>query len=295
MFVHDIALSNSVYRWDCMLTRVQFLEGRWLCTGNGLGLPRNLLDTFMGLVVRESKAARKQPAEYLRANSSRWHREVKQMALRNLAGLKVVNREGEEVVLGKSEYTVLDEAALLARLRSAPEIEEGSADAPSKPCFTWLPQLAGERRPMGHIELEDGVLRLEAMSRTRQQTLRGMVESLAGDLIKHVADHYTTMDEIKAGALNRETEPPPQHAPPTGERKEALEQFLHSHYATWPDDKLPALGGKSARQAMRTKAGRQSVIDLLRQMENAEARKRTKGEPTYDFNILRRELGLPEE
>jgi hypothetical protein len=293
MFVHDISMSNSIHRWDCLLARVQFLEGRWLFTGNGDGVPRDLLDTFMGIVTREAKAAKRSPVDFLRANSNRWHREARQLAARRLAGIKVVNREGEEVSLGKSEYEVSDEAALLARLRNAAEIEEGSAEVSPNPWFTWLPEIGGERRPMGHLELEDGRLRLEGMSRTRLQTLRGMVEALAGDLLKHRGDHYTSMEEIKASALSRAPAAP--GPPPTEEMQKALALAISAHYATWPDDKLPALGGKSAREAVRTKAGRQSVIDLLRTMENAEERKRRLGEPAYDFNIIRRELGLLEE
>jgi len=74
-----------------------------------------------------------------------------------------------------------------------------------------------------------------------------------------------------------------------------IQEYLAQHYARWPDDNLPALGGKSARQAVKDPAGRKAVIDLLRMMENGEERKQAAGAPSYDFNIIRRELGLPEE
>jgi len=35
-FVHDISSSHTMHRWDCLLVRIQFLEGRWLMTGNGM-------------------------------------------------------------------------------------------------------------------------------------------------------------------------------------------------------------------------------------------------------------------
>jgi hypothetical protein len=46
---------------------------------------------------------------------------------------------------------------------------------------------------------------------------------------------------------------------------------------------------------VKTAAGRQEVIELLRMMENANQDKTSGGEMAYDFNIIRRELGLPEE
>ena len=67
------------------------------------------------------------------------------------------------------------------------------------------------------------------------------------------------------------------------------------HYARWPDDPLPALGGKTARQAVKTKAGRQAVLELIRDMEHDEAREARQGQPAFDFTGLRKTLGLEEE
>jgi len=54
-----------------------------------------------------------------------------------------------------------------------------------------------------------------------------------------------------------------------------LKEHLRAHYRAWPDMKLPALKGKTPRQAMRTKDGREMVEALLldlEQMERREAR-----------------------
>jgi hypothetical protein len=68
--------------------------------------------------------------------------------------------------------------------------------------------------------------------------------------------------------------------------RELLLKLKGEHYAKWPDQSLPALHGKTARQA---------VIDLLRTMENGEERLRKEGRPAYDFSRLRKELGIAEE
>ena len=67
------------------------------------------------------------------------------------------------------------------------------------------------------------------------------------------------------------------------------------HYATWPDDPLPALGGKTARQAVKTKAGRKAVLDLIRDFEHGEAREAKSGQPAFDFRPMRKTLGLEED
>jgi hypothetical protein len=52
---------------------------------------------------------------------------------------------------------------------------------------------------------------------------------------------------------------------------------------------VPALAGKSPRQAARSKRGREKVDLVLRTMENFEQRA---GDPPFDFGPLRRGLGL---
>lgn len=292
-FVHDISSSRSLHRWDCLLVRLQFLEGRWLMTGNGINVPRNTLNALVEFVERESRKAKQDAAEFVRANSHRLHRVLRDVFERNLAGIRVVNNEGEEISIGNAEYQVSDKAAVVAKFRSVEELEE---DAPGAESFTWLQPMGGERRPFGHLEFAGDTLRLEAMSRTRLETLRGLVEFHASSLMKHLGDHYTTVDEIKQSVLRGEK----SHAPAvqreiSAEERQALQEMLHKHYASWVNDSLPALGGKTPRQAIRSRAGRDSVIQLLRLMENGESRKSAQDEPVYDFNIIRRELGLPEE
>jgi hypothetical protein len=46
---------------------------------------------------------------------------------------------------------------------------------------------------------------------------------------------------------------------------------------------------------VKTGAGRQEVIELLRTMENGEERLRKEGQPAYDFSRVREELEIGEE
>jgi hypothetical protein len=72
-------------------------------------------------------------------------------------------------------------------------------------------------------------------------------------------------------------------------------QMKANHYARWPDDPLPALGGKTARQAVKTPAGRKAVLDLIRDMEHGEARGAKQGDLAFDFTPLRKTLGLDKD
>jgi hypothetical protein len=62
------------------------------------------------------------------------------------------------------------------------------------------------------------------------------------------------------------------------------------HYADWVDVPLPALRGKTPREAVGTKAGKEQVDLLLRDCEYHESR--LSEAERFDFSSIRHELGL---
>lgn len=69
-------------------------------------------------------------------------------------------------------------------------------------------------------------------------------------------------------------------------------QHLRAHYRAWVDMELPALKGKTPRQAMKTGDGREMVEALLLHLEQ-----RKEWQPGFDDDILselRATLGIPE-
>jgi len=54
--------------------------------------------------------------------------------------------------------------------------------------------------------------------------------------------------------------------------REHLANVLGDHWSEWVDTKIPALGGKTPRQAVKTPAGRESVEALLLDAERDAAR-----------------------
>lgn len=94
--------------------------------------------------------------------------------------------------------------------------------------------------------------------------------------------------KTEPAAANRKASDP---VPPEVER-EVVQRFKAEHYAKWPDEALPALGGKTPRQSVQTPEGRRAVEDLLRTFENLERGESRQGGPAFDFSGLRRDLGL---
>jgi hypothetical protein len=64
-------------------------------------------------------------------------------------------------------------------------------------------------------------------------------------------------------------------------------------YAKWADEPIPFLSGKTPRQAIRSKAGRIEVVELLRTYETGEKRQaEAQGRDPVDFGFLWEELGI---
>ena len=78
------------------------------------------------------------------------------------------------------------------------------------------------------------------------------------------------------------------------EEEQLKEQFFDRHYREWIDSPLPALKGKTPRAAAKTKTGLQHVIDLIKDMVNAELRAVKQGSKSspYNFDWLFAELGI---
>lgn len=74
-----------------------------------------------------------------------------------------------------------------------------------------------------------------------------------------------------------------------------LNFLLKQHYREWLDSPLPFLNHKTPREVAKTKKGLQTVIDLLKDMENGDMRAVKQGNRaagSYNFDWLYSELGV---
>ncbi|MGH2670686.1 MAG: hypothetical protein ACRDH5_16520, partial [bacterium] len=222
---------------------------------------------------------------------------------------RVVTAEGDEVVLARVVFDVKDQGAVAAALARHPDLrrqDDGS--------YVWLEaEQAADRRParraargiqltsmrfgggeeprrsLGTVVPEGRRLVLEATSRPRAERGRAMIEALAGSAVAYRATRYQDVGQ----ALKRPPNPAaePSKIPPEVEAK-LLGEFYEQHYRGWLDEPLPALGGRTPRQAADLKSGRGKVISLLKAMENMAERQRRDGRPAYDFGWMWAALGL---
>ena len=222
-----------------------------------------------------------------------WAKAVREEDAAAAAPKKLVNTDGEAFVM-TTDHFELEAAAhgeVRARLTRIEGVEHEEDDEEGARFTIFKPGNAvhahWDNTVMAHLTLASDRLRLETNSVERADRLRAQVEAGCGALLRHrLREHADPLSKAISGRSTQPLEPPP-------EALEALRELKERHYASWSDTPLPALGGKTPRQAAQTRRGRGQVDVLLRSMENSEHR--AGGGAPYDFGPLRRGLGLEGE
>jgi hypothetical protein len=217
--------------------------------------------------------------------------------------------DGEEIVFHRLFFEIdsprraLDALKHLALDQTDDELlEEAELDSDGevrRVAFAW--KVAGnavhrswDNTVHGHIEIDGGELRAEVHSTERAARLRGMLEELLGEGIRHVRTETESVEE----AMSARRASPPASAtserPSWADHPEVLEKIREltaAHYESWVTDEIPALGGLTPLEAVRDRIGREKVEILISDME----RSGPEAEPPIDVGVfarMRERLGL---
>jgi len=146
---------------------------------------------------------------------------------------------------------------------------------------------------LGSLELKGKTLLVTVNSAERAAKVQTLIGAAAGDLLRAPLTTIRTVEQMRAdlrhdGPSDAADEIPPEIA------RQLMRDHLDKHYRETLDGPIPALGGKSPRQAVRTAAGREKVIDWLKMLENRSAGHGEGPTAEYDFGWMWVELGLLE-
>ncbi|CUK20718.1 hypothetical protein RUE5091_04550 [Ruegeria denitrificans] len=144
---------------------------------------------------------------------------------------------------------------------------------------------------LGSLNLKGKTLTLSVNSATRAERGEALVRDLLGDLVKSPLTSIQTVGQMMADDSQESGVAEEEDIPPDLARQMAHEH-LEQHYRDTLDQPIPALGGKTPRQAVRSTAGRKQVIDWLKTIENRSARQTGSPVADYDFSWMWHELGL---
>jgi hypothetical protein len=290
LFVHDVNLSRSATKWDGILARVVDGERGLELAAVARMVPRSHMVPLREWMEDDRDEQGLAWPEYLKANWPRIRRQSCEIAESWLEGLRLTNTSGEEFLLSKARYSVLDEAMVIAALRAFPEFTDDSPRDASETKFVWLND---KSTVLGSIRIADGELIFECNSKQRLDRGTGLITGLAGAHLRHLRDEFTTQKEVKRRAREGPRDQRDAGSELRGEmRNEILTKFGERYYREWLDTSVPALSGKTPREAAKTAKGRRELAGVLKFFENAEERKRQRGEPFIAIARVRADLGL---
>ncbi len=176
-------------------------------------------------------------------------------------------------------------------------------------CWTWLaphggkPLMQGDslmldsqadgRTVLGHLELKGKSLLINVNSSKRADRVRDLVAKAADQHLKQPLTTIRTVEQMMAEEQDERDLEDAGEIPPEIARQ-IVQEHMDQHYRETLDAPIPALGGKSPYQAVRSKTGRAKVVDWLKTLENNSAKHRNEAIEDYDFGWMWAELGLQE-
>ncbi|MGK2962864.1 MAG: hypothetical protein ACSLFK_12055, partial [Gemmatimonadaceae bacterium] len=227
-----------------------------------------------------------------------WRDEVERARMRPPP--KLTNTDGDELILTTDHFDILgsDHSALLSRLVMLPGASEPEPDEHDKRETVIVMTKAGNARMkswdntiIGRIIVRAKRLQVETNSTRRADTLRDLLTSELGDLLRYRLRSDVSQEELRRTAMKA----------PTGQTRKGTEmapdltalvrEFRERHMLGWLDEEIPALGGLTPRAAAVSPRSREALELLLREFENHEARLPA-GE-RFDIDRLRTELDMP--
>jgi len=199
----------------------------------------------------------------------------------------VANTDGDPLEFHTLRFDLPDPTAAVAQLRDLAAgveeedfesgIERDAAGRVVRADISWLRAggagTAMENTVLGHIKVEAGRLSAEVNSAKRATALRALLEQRlpgARVLPSVVQSSHALVEQAHARALAGGPLPPDadqERLMAMPEVQAALRETLRRHYHSWPDEQLPALGGRTPREAVQDPDGREAVQALLRQFE----------------------------
>lgn len=210
---------------------------------------------------------------------------------------QLCNTDGEAMVVSRLTFDVVDEAAVRAALAAAPglAVQGGSR-------WGWSGKNhRGEEVSLGTLVLTEGALALEVNSVERAERGRRLVESLAGEAVRHRSTTHEDMahkvrEELRQGKAGRAPSSREQEegAIPRELAEELVLDHYAKHYRAWVDEPVPALDGLTPRSAARSPGLRARLVELLHDLQRMYQHALRSGQPAYDASWMWSELELEE-
>ena len=205
---------------------------------------------------------------------------------------ELVNTDGDPVLLTEERWSFAParRAEVVQRVATIENADREESDR--RDGFTIL--RAGDRTHkdwdntvIANVYVDDSTLLTRTNSLRRADAIRAEIERVCGSLVN--AGLRTHADPHSAVARSQpRSDPGPHEADP--DEQAMMREVKEQHYAQWLDDAIPALGGKTPREAAGTRSGRELLTMMLNELALIESKQPEAAR--FDVRKLRAALGL---
>lgn len=296
--IKEKAASEQLRKWDIFAARVLEIDGQNVLAGSVYPFPmskkKQLLDNI-NKVYRQVK--KDEPGldmrAHLKADGEMFNFYWCEMAATPISLPKITTMDGEPLEISRAYFDVEDEDTFLDALEGLPDFQEDEDAAEYHVLWLGKRDKNGAARIMGQVYFdENDRVVLETTSKVRLAKGKKILCKLSGathrmDSFESIESRLKSEPQTNLGKEEDELSP---------EVVEMLHQkFMDDHYTKWMTEKIPALDGKTPKQAVRSTKGKEQVIALLKSIENTEEWNKQNGRPYYDITWMWEKLGLERE
>ncbi len=213
-------------------------------------------------------------------------------------GIHLTTPEGDEIVFTSAHYQHAALEDILSVLRQADDFgldDDLEPESDGSFHFPWFETRPGASKPfapigrrvLANLTLTLTALEVEASSHRRLDDCRQRLEQLLGDRIRLVETKAKGVDQVLREKPQAEPEEP--FIPPPEVIAELEEKMLRQ----WINDSIPALGGLTPREAVKTPEGRRQVLELIEHAGRMQKMMlKTPGMFAPDYRKAKKMLGL---
>lgn len=309
--VREKSASRSLKQWDRIAVRVVGQRGHHVISGALLPFRQDAVD-FLFAGLRDALKVKKRDALNLSRDqrlgcapifTTAWLFTEINNAVSPVQP-SLYNSDGDEVVFHDLRFPL---ASGVTQKAVAAELDKIKGFEPEGEKFwNWLaPSRRGKRRSkglmldtqmdgatvLGTLELKGKALLVCVNSAERAEKIKVLLINALGDRIKQPLTTIRTVEQMMADQRQTDADEGADEIPPEI-AEQLMRDHLDRHYRETLDAPLPALSGKSPRQAVRTPAGRKKVIEWLKYLENRSASHAEGPIANYDFGWMWDELSL---
>jgi hypothetical protein len=200
---------------------------------------------------------------------------------------RICNTDGDPLVLHRLHYEI-DSAELAFDRLKALCVTESETDMLAgaqrdhagrihKIDVTWSRKgnrqiKSFENTILGNIRIDGKSLKIEVNSAKRAERIQREVKKRLGEHAVYRTTEILTENAFSAAEENHAPDPRQKELLEHPQVREHLAKVLGEHWSRWVDTKIPALDGKTPRQAVKTADGQESVAALLASAERDAAR-----------------------